>query len=219
MKKTLLIFIFLFPIALLVCTYFYLRINNLNKEISRLKKENTNYAQALEQNKLHIKSLQSQTQEQLQNTIRGLQKQQIESTKNIKATDVYISAIETAQSSTIRTVVFWANGPEKTLFDAMDLGITYENISTKPECTTGDVFSQYPLININSDSLSITGVAGISAEKIATGVINKRFVSCTFVKNNPAKKATIKLDTTKTSIYSLGKSILNLEQSFKDITW
>ncbi|MCX6731281.1 MAG: hypothetical protein NTZ55_05525 [Candidatus Roizmanbacteria bacterium] len=220
MKKiALTLVLFLFIVAVIVA-YFLFRINTLNQELSRLTKEGKDNAQALQQNKLYIKSLQTQMQEQLRKNVDDLRKQQTaDSIDTKKDTTVYISAIETLFSPTKKTVTFWINGPTKTLFDAADLGLTFSNVKEKPICTTGDVFSNYPLMTTESDSLSITGIATIGTEKIAGGAINKLFASCTFEKKDPLQKGIIVIDPSKTHVYSLGASVLDLERSFKDISW
>ncbi|MCX6732399.1 MAG: hypothetical protein NTV98_02570 [Candidatus Roizmanbacteria bacterium] len=220
MKKIILTLIVFFLIISAIIVYFLLRITLLNQELSRLTKVNKDNTQALEQNKKYINSLQTQMQGQLRKNVDDLREQQTANvTDTKKETGVYISAIETQFSPSKKTIAFWINGPTKALFDAADLGLTFSNMKEGPSCTPGDVFSNYPLITSKNDALNITGIANITTEKIAGGMINKRFASCTFEKKDLSQKVVISIDPTKTHIYSLGTSILDLEHSFKDITW
>jgi hypothetical protein len=192
----------------------------LNRQLDLLKNENASIKLELKQLKSINTAIQSKEQQQLKKNvdeIKNKQTDEINSSK--KESGLSISATEAIKSEKTPTFTFLVNGSENLPFDAMDLALSYSNISGSPTCKTGDAFPQFPLVDIKESELLITGVAGISVEKIATGVVNTRFVSCSFTKKNSAQEAKIMLDTSKTHIYSLGKSVLNLENSFKEIVW
>lgn len=218
MKKIIVpLLVILFIVSLVVASF--LEINLLKQGICRLKKENEGNLRVLEQNKIQIASLQAELQTQLRKNVNELEKQTSDVANIEKETGVYISFVETPSCPSEEPIEFWVKGPDKIPFDAMDLGLTFSNIKSAPHCITGDVFTQYPLNTSTDSSLTITGIAGISTQKIAGGAINKKFASCTFEKKDLSKKASIKLDSAKTHIYSLGKSLLNLDKSFKEIVW
>ncbi len=216
--------ILVFIIALItfsVVIYLSINVFRLSQELTLLKKENWDSKKALEQNKVYILSLQKQTQDQLKKNVDELiiQQKTEPTPANKNESGISISARETIQSKDARSIAFSVTGSEKDMFDAMDLGLTFSNMKASPTCTTGDVFSQYPLVETTEKYLTITGIANISIGNITTGAINKRFVSCQFEKKDTSQSATVELDPAKTHIYSLGKPVLNLENSFKKSVW
>ena len=190
---------------------------SLNKTLSALKKENTDLKQALVQDKTYIATLQQQSQDQLKQKIDALDKLRTQQIN--QGLKISISSRDRIESERTHVVAFWVNGVHDAVFDAMDLGLSLSNIVGIPDCTVGTVFNTYPSIDGKEGSLRITGVANISGDSIATGVINREFATCVFSKKDPSQQAVLKLDTQNTHIYSLGKSVLDLDGSFKDIIW
>jgi len=217
--KKILFFSLFFAFAL---TTLYL-LNNLTsayQQISTLKKENTEYKKALEQNKMLIVSAQSEAQKSLKMKVVELQTQQIAASSSAqKQSGIGISLRDATPSKDKQTLSFWVEGPEQSLFDAMDLALSYSNIKDSPLCTTGDVFALYPLVESKQTYLDITGIADISGEKIVTGKISHRFATCIFEKIDVSQPAKVEIDPANTHIYFLGKSVLDLEKSFKTIVW
>ena len=214
-----LVFIVVF-VALTTSIYLGIKIVNSTKELSLLKKEHLVNTQVLKQNKIYISSLQKQIQEQLKKDVDRLQDQQSSSSSPLyNESGVYISAKESPLSNGTRSIAFRVQGQDKTMFDAMDLGLLFSNIKADPICTTGDTFIHYPFIENKELHLNITGVADIRVGKMTTGTVNTTFVSCLFEKKDMNQITTIKLNPIKTHIYFLGKPILNLENSFTKTVW
>ncbi len=204
-----------------VTVYLLFNLLMVKQKIVTLESENASQTKALKQNKSYIQSLQKNEQKELKASVDNLRVQQSSAsavTINTK-TGIYIDTTSTVLSSSKQTVTFLVKGPEKSVFDAMDLSLAYSNVKNKPECTTGAVFDQYPLKDISDSTLTITGVAQIVGSSITTGVLNKSFVVCTFEKKDLTQKVNINLDLAKTHIYSLGESVFNLEASTTHISW
>jgi len=190
------------------------------QQLAALKIENAEYKQSLQQYKQYRTSVQSEAQNNLKMKVAELQIQQnVASAAAQNLSSIGISAKESVPSPNKKTLSFWVEGPELSLFDAMDLALVYSNIKESPVCVTGDVFSQYPRVESEPTYLAITGIADIGGEKIITGAINKQFASCTFEKMDASQPAKIELDPSKTHVFFLGKSVLDLEKSFKEIIW
>lgn len=205
-----------------VCTNLYLYINSTQKDtiIYQQKKDESESNKALKQSKERINSLQEQQQMQLKRAVDQLHAQQsTPSAFTENTTSLFLSATTSDLTPTKKVMTFWIKGPQTIPFDAVDLGLIYSNIKNVPICTTGKTFPLYPLVKTTQLSLVITGVAKISGDSIQIGSNSESFASCTFEKDDSSQKAIVHLDTERSHIYSLGKSMLDTGASNIYLSW
>lgn len=217
MKKLFTILFYLTFVALAIYTAYLYNVNVQHaRNFSRLQ---TEYQNLKIYDSTYIRSLQKQLQSELSKNVQELQKKELEVPPSVRDMGIVITTTETQASLNEKNITFWIKGDNSAIFDAVDLGLVYSNIKGIPECKTQDVFTQYPLLQKTSTTLIVTGISGISSDKITTGAINKALITCTFTKNNPSEKARIELNPIKTHVYALGESVFNLKDSFASVEW